>query len=118
MSNPAEIIGFTVRIAIPNQSGALRPNLFARGQIIVDTHANALVAPHDAILDSDGKKGRVFVMNGTKAEVRKVTIGISTLGETEITSGLQAGDKLILTGLNQMQDGDEVQTSVPTASNR
>ena len=108
---------FTVRIAIPNQTGTLRPNLFARGQIVVDTHQNAIVAPHDAILDSDGKKGRVFVINGKKAEARKVTIGISSLGETEITSGVQAGDKLILTGLAQMQDGDEVQVSVPTAFN-
>ena len=108
---------FTVRIAIPNQTGTLRPNLFARGQIVVDTHQNAIVAPHEAILDSDGKKGRVFVINGKKAEARKVTIGISSLGETEITSGVQAGDKLILTGLTQMQDGDDVQVSAPTASN-
>ena len=108
---------FTVRIALPNQGGALRPNLFARGQIVTQTHANALIVPKEAVLDANGKTGRLFVLVNGKAEQRKVTLGISNLGLYEVTSGLQSGDKLITSGVSQLQDGEGVQTADSTASN-
>ena len=108
---------FTVRIALPNQAGALRPNLFARGQIVTQTHANALAIPAEAVLDSANKRGRVFVYVNGKAEQRKVTLGIATSGLIEVVSGLQSGDKIITTSLAQLQDGDGVQLANATASN-
>ena len=47
--------------------------------------------------------------NGTmRASKRKVTIGQTYGGQTEILSGLVAGDNLITIGYQELEDGDEV----------
>ncbi len=107
---------FTIRIALSNAAGKLRPNLFARGQIMLATHTNALVAPRDAVLDINGTTGHVFVAAGDHAEERKVTLGIENMREIEITSGLQKGDKVVTVGQASLQDGDKILAQGGSAS--
>jgi len=101
---------FTVRITLSNESGKLRPNLFARGQITLATHTDAMVVPREAVLDSTGSTGHVFIVSGDHAEERKVTLGIETMREIEITSGLQKGDKVVTVGQASLQNGDKILT--------
>jgi HlyD family secretion protein len=99
---------FTVRITLSNEGGKLRPNLFARGEITLATHRNALVVPREAVLDINGSTGHVFVVAGDVAEDRKVTIGIETIRDIEITSGLQKGDRVVTVGQSSLQTGDRI----------
>ena len=107
---------FTVRVTISNASGRLRPNLFARGQVTVETHPNVLVVPRSAVLDLTGNNGSVFVLAGDHAERRKVTIGIDTMRDVEIRSGLHEGDKVITAGQASVQDGDKIRTTIAERS--
>ncbi len=100
---------FTVRIAIANERHMLRPSMFARGQIVLQMHKNALLVPRDTVLDILGDNGRIVIANGDTAEVRKVKIGFTSNNEIEIVSGVKAGEKVVTVGQSQLQDGDKIQ---------
>jgi len=104
----AQARSFTVRITLVNEGNLLRPQMFARGRIVLATHANAHVVPRDAVLDPNGSSGRVYVVKDGKAEERKVTLGFSNVQYTEVTSGLIVGDEVVTSGQGQIQPGDKV----------
>ncbi len=60
-----------------------------------------------------GKK--VFVFRDGRAEPRPVTTGIRNDSEVQVTSGLDAGDLVITSGILQLQPGLEVELDEPTA---
>lgn len=100
---------FTVRIAIANERHLVRPSMFARGKIVLQTHRNTVLVPRDSVLDISGNSGRVVVVSGNIAENRKVKLGFSSNGEIEITSGLKETDVIVTVGQSQLQDGDKIQ---------
>lgn len=100
---------FTVRISLKNEAHVLRPAMFARGKIVLSTHPGALLVPREAVLDNDGKSGRLFVVKNSLAEERKVKVGFSNLKDIEIVSGLSAEDRVVTVGQAQIQNGDKLQ---------
>ncbi len=104
----AQARSFTVRITLQNEGSLLRPQMFARGKIVLATHANALVVPRDSVLDSNGNSGRVFVIKDGKAEERKIKTGFSNVQVTEVLSSLETGDEVVTSGQGQIQPGDKV----------
>lgn len=111
---------FTIRIAIRNEGRRLRPQMFARGQVVLATHTNAVLIPREALLDLQGTNGRVFVAVGDKAEERKVRLGFLTFREVEILSGVKEGEPVVTIGQAQLQNGDnlQVQTAAPVKAAR
>lgn len=113
---------FTVRIDIANEGYTLRPQMFARGQIVLDTHSHALLIPRDAVLDFSGSGGSVFIAvtkpgeDKPVAEKREVKIGFTTFREVEVTSGLKEGDKVVTAGQGQLDNGSKLQIEAATAS--
>lgn len=104
----AQARSFTVRITLVNEGNLLRPQMFARGRIVLTTHPNARVVPRDGVLDTNGDSGRVYVVKDGKAEERKVKLGFSNVQVTEVTSGLETGDEVVTSGQGQIQPGDKV----------
>lgn len=100
---------FTARIHILNEGNVLRPQMFARGRIVMANHPRAILVPREAILDLNENKGRVFVAKNKTAKERPVTIGFVNLRDAEILSGLEAGEKVVTVGQAQLKDGDTIQ---------
>lgn len=99
---------FTVRVDLKRPDPRLRPQMFARGNILLDTHRQATVVPKDAVLfDPVNNTARVFVANG-KAEERKVKVGYSDPKFVEILSGVQPGEKVVTVGQTTLQNGDKI----------
>ena len=107
---------FTVRIQLPNEGNTLRPQMFARGEIVLDTHARAVLVPRDAVLDNSGTAGRVFLVQKNAAKEQAVKVGFATMTDTEITEGVQAGDQVVTSGQAQLQDSTPVQVIAATPS--
>ncbi|MDY7225641.1 efflux RND transporter periplasmic adaptor subunit [Hyalangium rubrum] len=53
--------------------------------------------------DSSRRPGAVFVQGQTGTEVRRVTLGMSDWEYTEVTSGLEAGEQVLLVAVAQLQ---------------
>ncbi len=95
-SNALGIVNYTVTIAIEPTSLELKPLMTAAIDILVDTRTNALVVPNRALLrDSRGKY--VEVVRAGVVERVAVETGISNDENTEILSGLAAGDEVVIT---------------------
>lgn len=68
----------------------------------------AAVLPNEALHDENGKK-IVFLVKNDRLERRAVAVGNSQGTQTEILSGLVAGDAVVLRGPANLQDGQAVQ---------
>lgn len=112
---------FKVVIALENPPDELRPGLSCTSKITTASRARTLTIPIQALtvrqkgdLEPEAKPGTasaasanpndktrkeeiqgVFVVNGPKAEFRKVDTGITGSTDIEVTSGLKEGDEII-----------------------
>ncbi|HET7206471.1 MAG TPA: efflux RND transporter periplasmic adaptor subunit [Terriglobales bacterium] len=68
----------------------------------------AAVLPNEALHDENGKK-IVFLVKNDRLERRAVAVGNTQGTQTEILSGLVAGDAVVLRGPANLQDGQAVQ---------
>lgn len=92
-----------VRAIMENPDRKLKPGLLMKVQIIRDVKTS-LAIPESAI-QSAGQKKSVFVVGADKKVAEKVIqTGQREPGVVEVTSGLVAGDKVIVEG--QMKTGD------------
>jgi len=99
---------FTIRVDMTGDR-RMRPQMFARGDILVNTHRNAVLIDKDAVLfDPAINKTRVFVAESGKADERNVKVGYSNPKQVEILSGVSASDKVITNGQTALQDGDPI----------
>jgi HlyD family secretion protein len=90
---------FEVRVSIDNPGGELKANMTANAEILLDEHKGVLTIPEQAVLYDKDRNASVEVPDSkAKNGRRKVAIkaGISNGTRTEVLSGLNAGDTVIL----------------------
>lgn len=75
--------------------GALRAGLFARAEIVINKEKPGLAIPENALIKFAGVQKVVGILEG-KAVEKIVATGRSGPGWIEITSGLSAGEEVIL----------------------
>jgi len=86
-----------VRIEVENQGYVLRPDMFVDVELPV-TFSRTVVVPSSAVLDS-GLKQTVFVERGEGLfSPRIVEIGRRFDDRVEIVKGLEAGERIVITG--------------------
>jgi RND family efflux transporter MFP subunit len=112
-----------VKARFPNEAGNLRDGQFVRARLIWSTTATLLV-PTVAITRVAGQSF-VFVAtdapqeNGQIRRVaaqRPVQLGDLQGGNYQVIDGLQAGDKVIVTNILQLQDGSPIAAEAPTSA--
>ncbi len=97
-----------VRARTHNRGGRLLPGAFARVDVRLERMDDALVVPAEALVpDIQGQK--VLLMKGGKAVSARVRTGIRTAEDVQLTSGVQPGDTVIVSGLLALKDGAPVQ---------
>ena len=90
---------FEVRVSIDNPGGALKANMTANAEILLNEHKGVLTVPENAVSYDSQKNAFVDVPDKTqKNGMRKVPIkvGLSNGSVTEIASGLKEGDQVVL----------------------
>jgi RND family efflux transporter MFP subunit len=86
-----------LRLEAGNPRGELRPEMFVDLDFFTG-QAAAVTVPAEAVLDS-GLEQRVFVDRGDgHLEPRRVQTGARLAGRIEITSGLRAGERIVVSG--------------------
>lgn len=96
-----------LRARIPNPGVRLKPGMFARVNLVLDTRENALLVPEQALVPR-GAERYVFRIVDGKAALTRVEIGLRRPGEVEIVKGLTAGEKIVVDGQLRLQDGAPV----------
>jgi membrane fusion protein (multidrug efflux system) len=90
---------FKVEVDIRNLSGMLRPGVYAHAEIEVERADDAVVIPTGALRSGDDG-AYVYLINDDVIHVRRVVAGLSDGEFSQISSGLEAGDRVVVRGIN------------------
>jgi membrane fusion protein (multidrug efflux system) len=94
-----------VQASFPNPTGILRPGQFARVVITLDFLPGAILIPQRSVMELQGIR-QVYVVNDNKEiEIRRLETGPTYLDYWIVTDGLQAGDKVVLEGVQKVGSG-------------
>lgn len=94
----------TLRAQSPNPHGVLVPGAFADVEIVIRRIEGALAVPNRAVIPELGGK-KVFVYEDGEAQPRSVETGLRTAETVEVTRGLEAGDRVIVTAIQRLRPG-------------
>lgn len=83
-----------VEIEVANARGALKPGGFARAEIVTATGISAVTVPAASVVTFAGIQ-KVFVVKDGKAAEKIVTTGRREGDRVEVTSGLEATDRVV-----------------------
>jgi membrane fusion protein, multidrug efflux system len=97
-----------------NPQFKLFPGQFVNVRVLVQLKQGVTLAP-TATIQRNSQNTYVFMVNpDSTVTVRTVQIGTVEGNDSEITSGLQPGDQLVMTGVDKLQEGTKV---VPRLAN-
>lgn len=105
----------TVEAILPNESGELKPGLFANAEISQPTKDEVLVLSRSAIQTTSGTP-RVFVLRGDHVEEHIVRTGQIVGDNVEIAEGLSSGDVVVVSKNATLTDGTKVRAAGGPAS--
>jgi multidrug efflux system membrane fusion protein len=97
-----------IRAEFDNADNALFPNQFVNARLLIKTLENAVTVPTSAILR--GSPGAyVYVVNAdSTVSVRQITTSAVDGNVTAVTTGLSAGERVVIDGTDRLRDGLKV----------
>jgi membrane fusion protein (multidrug efflux system) len=98
----------TVEVDLPNTDHTLKGGMFARVEVMVGTHPDAIQIPIDALTRLEDLQ-YVYVVRDGKAHQVPVEIGSRTENRIEITKGLTGTEQVIVSGKDLVSDGTPVE---------
>lgn len=97
-------------LAKPTQ---LTAGLPVQVDIVGQEHRNALIVPAAALVDDEGDLFVMVAGEDNKAHRHPVAVGLSTRTKAEITSGIKAGDRVIVRGQDGLPEGAAIAVEPP-----
>jgi membrane fusion protein, multidrug efflux system len=97
---------FNVEVKLPSMA-QLHPNMSCRMKIANYENSNALVIPV-SVIQKNGDNETVYIAENNKAKAVPVVTGKTSNGLVEILGGLKAGDKIIVTGYQDIDNGEPI----------
>ena len=92
----------------PNPEGGFTPGLFARLRLVGSAEYEATLLPQDAIGTEQGRRF-VYVIDGENlARQREVQLGPVVDGLRVIRSGVAAGERVVVNGLQRVRPNQKV----------
>lgn len=99
----------TVEVDLPNGDRRLKGGMFARVEVLVGTHRQALQISIDAVSRLEDTQ-YVYVVRDGKARRVEVEVGARSGNRIEIIKGLTGDESVIVSGKDLVHDGRPVQT--------
>src|SRR5688572_20568656 len=98
----------SIEIEVPNGDKRLKPGMYARISLTVEERKNTLVAPKNAVIDFENKRGVWMPNEQKRATFVPVTLGIEGPEQIEILAGLKEGDRFVTTGAAAVRNNDQL----------
>ena len=97
-----------LQASFPNPDRVLRPGQYARVRVVIETKKGALLVPQRAVQELQGQSMASVVGPDGTVETRALTLGPRIGSLVMVTSGLKAGDQVILEGAQKVRPGAKV----------
>lgn len=98
----------TVEVDLPNHDHVLKGGMFARVEVMVGMHPNAILIPLDALTRLEDLQ-YVYVVRDGKAYQVPVEVGSRIENRIEVTKGLTGAEHVIVSGKDLVSDGISVE---------
>ncbi|MEK6804770.1 MAG: efflux RND transporter periplasmic adaptor subunit [Nitrospirota bacterium] len=99
----------TVEIDLPNKDHRLKGGMFARVEVLVGKHPQAIQIPLDAVSRLEESQ-YVYVVKDGKAHQVPVELGARSDNRVEVVKGLTGDEQVIVSGKDLVSEGAAVQT--------
>jgi len=93
-----------VMVKVANDRRLLKPGMFVRVKIILDSLKDAVAVPQDALITTRDGRNIAFVIIDEVAFLREVQTGLKREGWVVIHKGLKAGEKVVVEGQERLRD--------------
>ena len=109
-----------IRIAglFANPNNILRPGGYGKVRAVIRTQPGALLVPQRAVSELQGGYQIAVVGADNKVDVRTVTVGDRVDNRWIITSGVHAGDRVVVEGVQRMRTGVRVNAKPFVSANQ
>ena len=95
--------------AFDNPGAILRPGMFGWVRAVTGVAKGALLVPQRSVVDTQGSYSVVVVGSDNRASIRPVKTGERVGQMWIITAGVQAGEQVIVEGIQKAKEGAPVQ---------
>jgi HlyD family secretion protein len=97
-----------MEIEIPNRENRLKPGMYAKITLEIESRENVLIIPKAALIDSEGQRGIYQPNEENRAQFKRVTVGLEDNEKAEIREGLREGEMVISTGAGALRRNDQL----------
>ena len=104
----------SLKALFPNADNSLFPNQFVNVRVNLEIKKNAILVPASAIqVSPQGNFVWIFEDDDRTVSRQEVTPGATENYQTEIVTGVDAGDAVVINGVDKLQDGMKVGVKKP-----
>jgi membrane fusion protein (multidrug efflux system) len=105
----------TIRAQIPNPDRLLKPGMLLTVDLIKE-RSQSLIIPEEAVILEKEKKFVLVVTAQNTVDKKEIVTGRRSPGKVEVISGLNAGHRVVVEGINRVRPGISVNVvEAPTA---
>ncbi len=105
-----------LQIKFPNPQRLVRPGQFGRVKFDIDVKKGALLVPQRAVQELQNLRSLAVVGADNKVSFRNVTMGPRVDNFWVVEEGLNAGDRVVIEGLQRIRDGMTVAPKLASAT--
>jgi membrane fusion protein, multidrug efflux system len=98
---------FKVTVEASDSSGALKPGMFARFEVVYDMRRDAILIPRAAIVEDEANQ-TVFIVQDEVAHRRTIRTGLTNGPMIEVLEGLEGDESIVTIGQSGLRDGGKV----------
>lgn len=106
ISPEVDLNGRNVKVlaTLPNEEGRLRPGLFARVSLQLETIQDALMVKEEALVPR-GNAQLIYTLIDGKVNIAPATLGLRERGRVQVVQGIKAGDIVVTAGQMKLRPG-------------
>ncbi|HXK01032.1 MAG TPA: efflux RND transporter periplasmic adaptor subunit [Verrucomicrobiae bacterium] len=95
-------------VDVPNPAGVLIPGLYAEAALSLEHKNSALVVPLQAV-SQNGSQATIFLVDPNQTlQERNIALGLQTADDAEVLSGLNEGDRVVVSDRSGLKAGQHV----------
>ncbi len=103
-----------IEALFPNPEAFLKPGQFGRVRIRrIDAGTDVLVVPQRALSEVQGSFNAAVLGEGNRISMRRIEVGAAAGDKRIVLSGLEEGEKVVVSGLQRVRDGVVVSLKEP-----
>jgi multidrug efflux system membrane fusion protein len=105
---------YKLKSEFSNEKNSLFPNQFVNVHLLVDTKHNVTIVPSTAIQRGPQGTYVYLAQPDNTVKIQPVTVALASGSSVGVSTGLQAGDNVVVDGQDKLQDGSKIEARTST----